>query len=299
MHTTETADQGSKREAAPSLILGMMRLLDYPELTAPASLAHWINGRLDEGLNVFDHADIYGDSRCESLFGEALKADPTLGPRLRIITKTDIVHAHQDSSPWGVKHYYAEAEYIRTAIDAALIRLNIDCIDTFLIHRPDPLADMARVARALEGAVQAGKVRHIGVSNFLPEQWRWLQDNTDLPLACNQSELSLIANGALFDGTHEAHLRDSLLWLAWSPLGGGLLEKGVLGQALARAREETGLSTTALAIAWLRTIPGAPVPVLGSLREERIQQALAGAEMTLSRELWYSLLEAARGYPVA
>lgn len=292
--------------AAPSqglitapLVLGLMRLLDYPELASPQALAGWINACLEQGLDTFDHADIYGDSQCEALFGAALAADPALKRRVRVITKTDIVHAHQDNSPWQVKHYCAEGDYVSHAIDQALRRLQVDRIDTFLIHRPDPLADTQAMARALEAAVKAGKIGEIGVSNFLPEQWRWLQANTSLPLRCNQSELSLMATQGLFDGTHEAQLRDNLQWLAWSPLGGGRLEHCVPGKALARAQEETGLSVTALAVAWINRIPGAPVPVLGSLRPERIREALAGTREPLPRELWFSLLEAARGHEVA
>lgn len=87
------------------LILGMMRLHDHPELTRSAKLADWISARVDEGLTVFDHADIYGAGDCERLFGDALRAYPALA---------------------------------------------VEQIDTFLIHRPDPLLQAGDVARVLE-----------------------------------------------------------------------------------------------------------------------------------------------------
>lgn len=279
----------------PDLVLGFMRLQDYPELARSAELVRWIESQLDQGLDTFDHADIYGGGLCERAFGDALRAKPALRQQVRVITKADIVHASGDT----VKHYRAEADYLRTAIDRALERLHVEQIDTFLIHRPDPLMDAPSVARVLEDAVDAGKVAQIGVSNFLPEQWRWLQSNTRLPLVCNQSELSVRTNTALMDGTVEAHLRDDLHWLAWSPLGGGDLESGALGATFQRLMQETGLTTTALAIAWLRMIPGRPTPVLGSMREERIAQAQAGLQATLSRTDWFALLEAARGHEVS
>lgn len=281
------------------LILGMMRLHDYPDLTRPAKLADWIAARLDEGLNVFDHADIYGGGQCEQLFGDALRAQPALGGRVRVITKAGIVPANQDSSPWQVKHYRAEASYLGRAIDKALESLSVEQIDTFLIHRPDPLMQAEDVARVLENAVSAGKVRQIGVSNFLPEQWRWLAANTGLPLACNQSQLSLAHTRPLFDGTLEAHLSDGLRWLAWSPLGGGNLTGRIPADVIERARAETGLDETGLAIAWLHQIPGTPVPVLGSMNPGRIHSALHGAQSLLSRPLWYRLTEFARNQPVA
>lgn len=278
----------------PPVILGMMRLQDYPELAGAGPLARWIGEQLDKGLNTFDHADIYGDGSAESAFGEALAYAPSLKQQIRVITKTDIVHSTEEA----VKHYRAEPAYVAQAINNALTRLNIEQIDTFLIHRPDPLMDAQGVAKVLEEAVQAGKIRQIGVSNFLPEQWRWLQANTDLPLACNQSELSLTANASLSDGVLEAHLTDRLQWMAWSPLGGGSLAKGKIASALKHLSAETGLSATALAIAWVKRIPGDPIPVLGSMKATRIDDALAGAEAVMSRADWFSLLEAARGEPV-
>lgn len=281
------------------LILGMMRLHDHPELTRPARLADWIAARLDDGLNVFDHADIYGGGECERLFGDALRAHPLLAKNVRVITKAGIVPASEDRSPWQVKHYRAEAGYLANAIDRALEALAVEQIDTFLIHRPDPLMQVEDVAWALENAVSAGKVRQIGVSNFLPEQWRWLARNTRLPLVCNQSQLSLAHTDPLFDGTVEAHLTDGLRWLAWSPLGGGNLAERMPADVLDRAREETGLDETALAIAWLHQIPGTPVPVLGSMNPDRIHSALHGAQSVLPRPTWYRMLESVRNKAVA
>ncbi|MHA7924247.1 MAG: aldo/keto reductase [Marinobacter sp.] len=276
------------------LIPGMMRLLDHTDLCQPTRLADWIHRRLNEGLTVFDHADIYGDGECERVFGEALMASPELRQKVQVVSKAGIVPAHRDSSPWTTKHYRAEADYFSEAIDKSLSRLRVDQIHTLLIHRPDPLLDAESLANALEQAVSAGKIQHIGVSNFLPEQWRWLQKNTRLPLVCNQSELSLSHTGALFDGTHEAHLNDGLRWLAWSPLAGGTLPSSVPESLLKAAREETGLCETGLAIAWLRQIPGAPIPVLGSMRDTRIEAALEGTRTVLPRPLWFALLEAMR-----
>ena len=280
-------------------ILGMMRLQDYPELASPAALATWIQRRLDEGLDLFDHADIYGDRACETAFGEALAAVPALRRQVRIITKADIVRPQYSTERWKVKYYDTSADYLTGAIDAALQRLGVETIDLFLIHRPDPLTPAEETAGALDRAVAAGKIRQVGVSNFLPEQWRLLQSALSNRLVCNQIELSLTASEALFDGRHEALQRDGLRLLAWSPLAGGALGEGDLATSLREAAAAEGLNPTALALSWLRRIPGQPVPVIGSLRETRIQDALAGNGHVMSRPLWFELLERARGHRVA
>ncbi|MFD2438565.1 aldo/keto reductase [Modicisalibacter luteus] len=86
-------------------LLGMMRLCDSPSLSDPSALADWIEARLDEGLVWFDHADTYGDRRCETLFGEALALRPALKPHVRVVAKAGVVLRSRDSSRFGVKHY--------------------------------------------------------------------------------------------------------------------------------------------------------------------------------------------------
>ncbi len=280
-------------------ILGMMRLQDYPDLGSPAALAAWIERRIDDGLHVFDHADIYGDRACEAAFGEALAAAPALRRQVKVITKADIVRPHYSPNRWKVKYYDTSADYLTGAIDAALQRLNVETIDLFLIHRPDPLMPTGETAAALDRAVAAGKVQQVGVSNFLPEQWRLLQSALSTRLVCNQIELSIKASEALFDGRQEALQLDGLRLLAWSPLAGGALTEGELAGTLEAASAAEGLNPTALALSWLRRIPGQPIPVIGSLREQRIRDALAGNGHVMSRPLWFQLLESCRGHRVA
>ena len=98
---------------AQPLLLGMMRLLEYPELGEPQALLGFIERCVERGLNGFDHADIYAGGQCEAHFGAALRQAPGLRQRLQIIGKADIVPAGQDCSRWRVKHYDSSAGYLQ------------------------------------------------------------------------------------------------------------------------------------------------------------------------------------------
>ncbi|MCW4149600.1 aldo/keto reductase [Halomonas sp. 18H] len=291
MHTTPTFD-------AP-FALGMMNLGEAPDLQRAAALADWIEARLDQGLVWFDHADIYGNRHCEALFGEALRLRPGLARRLGLITKTGIVTPDRDTSAFGVKHYNSSHAHVSAAIDAALERLGVEHIEHFLLHRPDPLMSAESTGRALDDAIEAGKIGAAGVSNFLPEAWRRLASAMRHPLQAHQLQLSLSHSAPLFDGLYDAVIGDGQQPMAWSPLGGGACLSGALGECLDALAAKRGVSPAGLALAWLRALPGRPLPVIGSLKASRITQLLDDARHELDRATWYHLLETARGHEVA
>ncbi|SEO66483.1 aldo/keto reductase [Aquisalimonas asiatica] len=280
-------------------LLGMMRLHERPELHRPERLADWIQARLEQGLCWFDHADIYGDGAGERLFGQALRHRPALARQVRIVTKTGIVPEGRDSSPFGVKHYDTSATHVTRAIDAALDRLGVAHVDHFLIHRPDPLLDAEATGRALDDAITAGKIGAAGVSNFGPEQWRRLQGAMRNRLAGHQLQLSLARTSPLFHGDYDALLADGLQPMAWSPLGGGAALQGHTGAMLERLAGEWNSTAAAIALDWVRTLPGRPLPVIGTLRPERIDELLGSTGQPMTRATWFALLEQARGEPVA
>ena len=120
-------------------VLGMMRLHEAQEMHQASHLADWIEARLEQGLHWFDHADIYGNGACETLFGQALRARPALAKRLNVVTKASIANDNPAPGSGKIKHYNASPEYLSRAIDDALGRLGVERLDHFLIHRPDLL----------------------------------------------------------------------------------------------------------------------------------------------------------------
>ncbi|MDQ7733075.1 aldo/keto reductase [Halomonas sp. SpR1] len=278
--------------------LGMMRLHETPAMHDPKQLAVWIEARLEQGLNWFDHADIYGSNQGETLFGAALKTRPALAQRVNIVTKASIANDNPAPSSGMVKHYNASPAYLSSAIDASLARLNVECLDHFLIHRPDLLMDAEATGRALDDAIEAGKIGAAGISNHLPSQWRRLQGAMHHRLSANQIELSIAHTAPLFDGSFDDLCADGHIPMAWSPLASGQLMQGAVSDCLDKWATKLECAPSALALAWLRSLPNSPVPVIGSVKPERISDMLNGPA-TLPREAWYELLEAARGHCVA
>ena len=279
-------------------VLGMMRLHETPDMHQASHLANWIEARVEQGLHWFDHADIYGNGACETLFGQALRLRPALAKQLNVVTKASIANDNPAPGSGKVKHYNASPDYLNKAIDDALERLSVERIDHFLIHRPDMLMNAEATGRALDDAIAAGKIGAAGISNHLPSQWRRLQNAMHQPLRANQVELSVAHNAPLFDGSFDDLCADGHAPMAWSPLAGGALMQGEISQVLQRLARELDSTPGALALAWLRTLPGRPAPVVGSVKPERIADMLNGPE-SLSRDTWYECLEAARGHCVA
>ena len=278
------------------LAIGMMRLGDYPDLASDQALLGFTEQCLEQGVSVFDHADIYGAGSCEARFGQALALKPVLREQLVLISKADIVTAQADKSPWQVKHYDTSCAYLQQQLDGSLQRLGTDYLDGFLVHRPDPLMDVRELALTLQGMINSGKVRWVGVSNFLPAQWQALAEH--VPLACNQIELSLAAQSAVWDGQLNLLANANVQVMAWSPMAGGRFA-GKLLDALNAVAVRRGVTAEQIALAWVRALPGAPMAILGSLRPERITDALAGLSIQLTRQEWFYLAEAARGHQVA
>ncbi|MCJ8169080.1 aldo/keto reductase [Atopomonas sediminilitoris] len=278
------------------LAIGMMRLADYPELATAQQLLGLVLRCAEQGVTTFDHADIYGAGQCEAKFGEALAIKPSVRSQLTLISKADIVARDADDSPWQVKHYNSSAEYLVQQVDASLRRLRTDYLDGFLLHRPDPLMRVDELADVLQGLIASGKVRWVGVSNFAPAHWSALA--AAVPLRCNQIELSLAAQAAVWDGQLQHMAAKGIQVMAWSPLAGGRFSSN-LKQALQAVAEAHGATVEQIALAWVRALPGAPVCVLGSLRWQRISDAVSASALCLSRQEWFYLAEAARGHAVA
>jgi predicted oxidoreductase len=285
------------------LVQGYWRLADW-EMDAQQRLA-FLQQHLELGISSVDHADIYGDYRCESLFGEALRLKPALREQLQIISKCGIQLVSENFPDRKVKHYDSSASHIFESVDNSLRALGTDRLDLLLLHRPDPLLDADATAQALLQLHQAGKVLAFGVSNHSPAQFELLQSRLRLPLVTNQVEINPLHSSALFDGTLDHLQQRGLPAMAWSPLAGGKLfsPQGIdalrLAGELRELSEETGLAPDQLLYAWVLRLPGQPLLLLGTGRIERVRAAVATLDAPMERETWFRILAAGRGSEVA
>ena len=189
---------------------------------------------------------------------------------------------------------------ITAACEASLRRLGTDVIDLYQIHRPDMLTHPAELAETLDGLRAAGKIREAGVSNFTPGQHEVLAAHLPFPLASSQPEYSAAQLAPLRDGTLDLCMRDGVLPLAWSPLGGGRLADGSgtrpeLLAVLDRLAEREGVDRATVAVAFVLAHPSKPIALLGTQRPERLASLAAATGVQLDRSDVYDIIEASEG----
>lgn len=292
---------------ASAVILGLMRI---PSLT-DSEIRTLVGAARDAGINVFDHADIYGGHRheCEERFGAALALTPDEREQLVIQSKVGIRQGYFDFS----------AEHILDTVEESLAALRTDYLDVLLLHRPDTLVEPEEVAEAFTTLEEAGKVRHFGVSNHTPGQIELLRSYVRQPLIVNQVQLSIthapiIASGlaANMGGADQSIDRDNgildharrtgITLQAWSPYQKGFFDGVFIGDrenyaelndVLDELADSYGVTPTGIATAWITRHPANIQVVLGTTKPERVVEAAAGSDVTLTREEWYRLYRAA------
>jgi len=275
---------------------------------------------LDEGINFFDHADIYARGKSEEVFAQVWAKRPGLRDRIILQSKCGIRFA--DAPVPGVpQRYDFSYEHILRSVEGSLKRLQTDYLDVLLLHRPDALVEPEEVSKAFSLLHTQGKVRFFGVSNHTPAQIDLLQAVLDQPLVTNQLELSLLHTHLIDEGivmnqdrpdrpvrghgTLEYCRLHNITVQAWSPLARGKATGGRLDAADGPAHEvaklvaslaaEKNVSPEAIAIAWLLRHPAKIQPIIGTTNLERIRGACQADTVELSREEWYTLFAAGRG----
>ena len=297
---------GERQKEVSEVVLGLMRI---SEMTVD-QVEDLIESALAVRINAFDIADCYGHGKCEQILGEVLKRRPDLREKMWIQSKCGIRMEE-------FTYFDFSKEHILEAVDGILERLNVDYIDSLLLHRPDALMEPAEIAEAFDLLKSQGKVIDFGVSNQNPMMMALIQKDVNQPLVANQLQLSAAFTPSFDAGFHvnmkqEAGIvRDSSIFeycrlhdvviQAWSVLqfdyfGGVFLgsEKyPELNHVLNRLAEKYHVSPSAVAIAWVLRYPAKMQAVIGTTKKARVAEAAKAAEIQLTRKEWYEIYLAA------
>ncbi len=276
---------------------------------------------LENGINFFDHADIYTKGKSELVFGKILKQNKSLRDKIIIQSKCGIRFKGLPN-PNSPGRYDFSYEHIIDSVNNSLKRLGIEQLDILLLHRPDPLMQPEEVARAFDELHSTGKVNYFGVSNFNGNQISLLQNSLNQPIVVNQIEINLLHHHVINDGILANQtsgkyaaatgildycMLNKIQVQAWSPVAvGKIFNPSIdadmriinLAKQIEIYAEEKETSKEAIALAWLLKHPAGIQPVIGTTNPERILNSTLADKVELSREEWYTLFTIARGHAV-
>ena len=283
-------------------IVGCMRWGVWGENFTRNQYEQIINQCLAIGLNVFDHADIYGHYTTEADFGHALKGNTSLRNQIKIITKCGINMLTPNRPNHAIKSYDTSASHITKSVEQSLQNFHTDYIDTLLIHRPDILMHVEEIAATITTLKTAGKIKSFGVSNFTTSQVALL--NKYIPIEHHQVEISVTNLNAFDNGVLDQCQLENIEVQSWSPMGNGIFTEKteqhtrILSEAESLAKTYE-CSVNQVLLAFLYAHPSQIVPVIGTTKFERIQEAAKAREIELTREDFYKLWTASTGKEVA
>ena len=303
----KTIQLGNTHLEIPQVALGCMRMSGLSVKDA----SKVVEVSLEEGINFFDHADIYGGGESEALFAKAVKELSVPREDLIIQSKCGIRDGFYDFSK----------EHIISSVEGILKRLETDYLDVLALHRPDSLMEPEEIAEAFDILQSQGKVRYFGVSNQNPMQMELIEKSISQKLVVNQLQFGLkhagmVAYGMNNNMENQAGInRDSgvleysrlnnITIQAWSPYQYGYFDGVFLGNpefeelnsVIDKMAKKYGVTDTGIATAWINRHPAKMQTIIGTMNPTRIKEVAAASEITLSREDWYELYKAS-GYPV-
>jgi aryl-alcohol dehydrogenase-like predicted oxidoreductase len=305
------------RLTVPAQGLGCMGMSEFYGTGDEAEAERTIQRALDLGVTFLDTADMYGPFTNERLVGRAIA-----GRRDEVVLATKFGNERgEDGSFLGIN---GSPDYVRRACDASLQRLGVDVLDLYYQHRVDTTVPVEDTWGALRELVEAGKVRHAGISEAAPETIR--RAHAVHPVTAVQTEYSLWTRDPEDDGVLATCAELGIGFVAYSPLGRGFLSGQIRsvddlapddyrranprfqGENFARNLElvdrvreiadERGVTAGQLALAWVMAQSGrdggpAIVPIPGTKRVAYLEENAAAADVRLTDDDLRRLDEAA------
>lgn len=232
--TTTTLGTTSALEVS-SLGLGCMGMSEFYGTRDEAEATRTIHRALDLGITFLDTADMYGPFTNEQLVGAAIASSSRGRDGVQLATKFGNERA-PDGTRLGIN---GRPDYVRSACDASLQRLGVDTIDLYYQHRVDKTVPIEETVGAMAELVQAGKVRHLGLSEASAETIR--RAHAVHPVTALQTEYSLFTRD-LEDDIWPVLVELGIGLVPYSPLGRGLLTGAITAES---DLEESDSRTTA------------------------------------------------------
>jgi aryl-alcohol dehydrogenase-like predicted oxidoreductase len=260
-----------------------------------------IHRALELGVTLLDTSDFYGSGHNEELVGRAI-ADR----REQAVVATKFGFANKLGDPTRVR---GDAAYVRQAVDASLRRLNVDHIDLYYQHRVDPTVPIEETVGAMAELVQAGKVRHLGLSeagaqtirrahavhpiSALQSEWSlWTRDvEAEIAPTCRELGIGLVPFSPLGRGfltgryTSVEELPEDDLRRTQPRFAAGNLEQNMsIVDKLNELAVQKGVTAGQLALAWAQHRGDDVVPIPGTRRQKYLEENLGAVAIELSAD---------------
>ena len=227
------------------------------------------------GVNLIDTADAYGPEVNELQIAEALYPYPK---GLVIATKGG--NTRPGPGRWVAN---GRPEYLKGCVDKSLERLRRERIDLYQLHRIDPKVPMEESLGALKEMQDAGKIRHVGLSEVAPEEIE--RARKVVPIVSVQNQYNI--TNRKWERTLAYCEKERLGFMPWSPIGGsrGLRE----GEALEAAARDNHATLAQLALAWLLHRSSVMLPIPGTSSVAHLEENVAAAALTLTPTEWQKI----------
>jgi aryl-alcohol dehydrogenase-like predicted oxidoreductase len=301
----QTRKLGTSGLEVSALGLGCMGMsMSYGPAPDTGEMIALLRAAVDRGVTFFDTAEVYGPFVNEELLGEAL--EPFRG---KVVIATKFGFDIGKTAPQGGPVLNSRPENIRKVAEASLKRLRVEAIDLFYQHRVDALVPIEEVAGTVKDLIQAGKVKHFGLSEASADTIR--RAHAVQPVTALQSEYSLWERRAETDVLPTLE-ELGIGFVPYSPLGRGFLtgkfdenttfapgdfrnllprfapDARKANQALVDLLRRIGArkqaSPAQVALAWLLAQKPWIVPIPGTRKRERLDENLGAAALHLTAE---------------
>ncbi len=227
------------------------------------------------GVNLIDTADAYGPETSELLIAEALHPYPK---GLVIATKGGLTRP--GPSQWVPN---GRPEHLKQAVEMSLKRLRLERIDLYQLHTIDPKVPMEASLGALKEMQDAGKIRHVGLSNVSPEEI--VRARKVVPIVSVQNQYNI--EDRKWEKTLVYCEKEGLGFMPWSPIGGG---RGLKPEnALEKAARDRGASVIQVALAWLLERSPVMLPIPGTSSIAHLEENVAAEKLKLTPAEWKAI----------